>query len=90
LWAKQGYPLDSMVAVMLNLITLDALILMIVWFLLLPSPAQAYFDLGTGTYLVQLILASLRKVFVKPKFPKISEASSVEKSAQADEAAPPS
>jgi hypothetical protein len=97
LWAKQGYPLDSMVAVMLNLITLDALILMIVWFLLLPSPAQAYFDLGTGTYLVQLMLAfgatawfSLRKVFVKPKFPKISEASSVEKSAQADEAAPPS
>ena len=84
---------------MFKLIALDALVLMVAWFLLLPSPAQAYFDLGTGTYLVQLMLAfgatvwfSLRRVFVKPKFSKPSEASNVEKSAPvaADEAEPSS
>jgi hypothetical protein len=82
---------------MLKLMTLDALILMMVWFLLLPSPAQAYFDLGTGTYLVQLMLAfgatawfSLRRVFVKPKFSKTPEAENVEKTVPADDMGPSS
>ena len=60
---------------------LDAILLAMIWFLLLPSAAQAYFDLGTGTYLVQLMLAfaatawfSFRRVFVgKPKIAKAPE-----------------
>ncbi len=36
-----------------------AALLMAIWYVLLPSPAQAYFDLGVGTYLVQMILAFL-------------------------------
>jgi hypothetical protein len=96
--ARHDHPLDSTVTVMLKLMTLDALILMMVWFLLLPSPAQAYFDLGTGTYLVQLMLAfgatawfSLRRVFVgKPKFSKTPEVENVEKTAPADDVEPSS
>jgi hypothetical protein len=72
--------------------TLDALILMIVWFLLLPSAAQAYFDLGTGTYLIQLMLAfgatvwfSVRRVFVKPKFSKTPEADTVAEASPAED-----
>ncbi len=83
---------------MLKLTALDALLLTMVWFLLLPSAAQAYFDLGTGTYLVQLMLAfgatvwfSLRRVFVgKPKFSKNPEADNAEGSEKADEAGPKS
>ncbi len=60
-----------------NLALFDALLLALVWFVLLPSPASAYFDLGTGTYLVQLLLAflamswfSIKRVLVKdPKLP---------------------
>jgi hypothetical protein len=96
--ARHDHPLDSTVKVMLKLMALDALMLMMVWFLLLPSAAQAYFDLGTGTYLVQLMLAfgatvwfSLRRVFVgKPKFSKTPEADNAEKPAQVDEAGPKS
>ena len=63
---------------MLRILALDALILMAIWTVLLPSAAQAYFDFGTGQYLFQLILAfgatiwfSLRRVVVgKPKFSK--------------------
>jgi hypothetical protein len=33
----------------------DALLLLTIWYLFIPSPALAYFDLGTGTYIVQLI-----------------------------------
>lgn len=34
----------------------DASLLMAVWYLLLPSPALAYWDVNTGTYIVQLIM----------------------------------
>jgi len=54
---------------------LDAAMLAVIWLLMLPSAAQAYFDLGTGTYLIQLLIAfaatawfSVKRVFVgKPK-----------------------
>lgn len=36
-----------------------ASLLAAIWYVLLPSPAMAYFDLGTGTYLVQMVLAFL-------------------------------
>lgn len=36
-----------------------AALLAAIWYVLLPSPALAYFDLGTGTYLVQMVLAFL-------------------------------
>lgn len=34
---------------------LNALWLALVWLVFVPCPAHAYFDLGTGTYMVQLI-----------------------------------
>jgi hypothetical protein len=53
---------------------LDVLVLTAVWFVLMANAAQAYFDLGTGTYMVQVIMAfavtgwfSLKRVFVKRK-----------------------
>jgi hypothetical protein len=64
-----------------RLAIVDCLVLAAIWLLLLPSPAHAYFDLGVGTYLIQMIAAlvvttgfSFRKIFSrKPKLATTSE-----------------
>jgi len=37
-------------------ITIDALALTALWYFVFASPAQAYFDMGSGTYVVQVVL----------------------------------
>ena len=64
----------------------NAVLLAAIWYLLLPSPALAYFDLGFGTYMMQLIFgfgaaaflalrSSLQRKFKgwMKKEPKLSE-----------------
>lgn len=65
----------------------NAIILAAIWFVLLPSPAHAYFDLGVGTYMIQLIAAftvgywlSARQ-FWKKRFGKKEESSLVDSQA---------
>lgn len=38
-----------------NLLPFDAVMLALLVFFLLPSPAHAYFDLGMGTYMLQIL-----------------------------------
>jgi hypothetical protein len=60
----------------------DVLILMATWYFLVPSAAQAYFDLGTGQYLINLLFAfavtawfSIKRVIIpRPKAVKSLEA----------------
>jgi hypothetical protein len=73
---------------------LDVLVLTAVWFVLMANAAQAYFDLSTGTYLIQVVMAfavtgwfSLKRVFVKPK-PSVSTSSSTKPETEAPETSP--
>lgn len=71
---------------MRSLLLTDAIALASIIYFLMPTPAHAYFDLGTGTYLVQLFFAftaafwfsfrkTIKQTFFKPKVLSASDES---------------
>jgi hypothetical protein len=76
---------------MTTLLFLHAVILTAIWFVLLPAPAQAYFDVNTGTYILQLVFGfgaafwlSIKSTFAKRKMGPAIESNKLDAEAPSD------